>query len=276
MLPSSDCPVVVTEVFQNGREPTQADTLFRSFQINRETGRLATVFTPPDLIETRVYMSVPPEASDWASQSGLPTPPESYDVLDPTSDHLETVNITSPEMFANISRQITIIGTADQEQFDYYRVQIGEGLNPNSWLQISDDITTPVLNGKLATWDTTGLEGLYAVQVLVVDQDQKVTTYTTQVTIDNRPPTLEIRFPQNGQVFTYPQDTMITLESNAEDDLSLASVTFYINDTRISSLNSPPFAIPWEVKIGEHNLRVQAVDLAGNYTEESINFEVVR
>ena len=276
MLPSMNCPVVVSEVFQDGREPTQEDTLFRSFQINRETGRLATVFTPPELIETRVYMQVPPEASDWASQAGLPTPPESYDALDQFKNPLESVKISSPEMFSNISGRVVITGNADIERFQYYRLQVGEGLNPASWLQISDDITTPISDGELANWDTTGLQGLYALQLLVVDQDNNVKTYTTQVTIDNRPPEVSIRYPENGQDFTYPKDSMITLEADASDDLELVTVIFYLDETLIASLNSPPYVVPWEVRIGEHSLRVRAVDLAGNYSEEQIEFKVTR
>jgi len=276
MLPTDDCPGIVTEVFQNGREPTQKDTLFRSFQINRETGRLATVFTPPELVETRVFMVVPPEASAWASQAGLPTPPESYDVLDPFNNQDEGVNIISPEMFANISGKVVIIGEADEDQFEYYRIQIGEGLNPNSWLQISEDIGTPVSNGELAVWDTTGLEGLYALQLLVVDQDQKVKNFTTQVTIDNQPPAISIRYPEEGQQFTYPEDSSISFEVDASDNLELSAVVFYLNDIMLSSLKSPPYAVPWETRIGKHTLRVQAVDLAGNTSEEIIKIEVTR
>ena len=276
MLPTDDCPEVVTEVFQNGREPTQGDTLFRSFQINRETGRLATVFTPPELVETRVFMVFPPEASAWASQAGLLTPPESYDMLDPINDQDESVNITSPEMFANISGQVVITGDADDDQFEYYRIQIGEGLNPSSWLQISDDLNTPVSNGELAVWDTTGLEGLYALQLLVVDQDQNVKIFTTQVTIDNQPPGISIRYPEDGQDFTYPEDSKVTFEADASDNLELAAVTFYLNDILLSSLKSPPYAVPWETRIGKHTLKVRAVDLAGNTSEEIIKLEVTR
>ena len=276
MLPTDDCPVVVTEVFQNGREPTQEDTLFRSFQINRETGRLATVFTPPELVETRVFMVVPPEASAWASQAGLLTPPESYDALGPFNNQAESVNITSPEMFANISGQVVITGDADDDQFEYYRIQIGEGLNPSSWLQISEDLNTPVSNGELAVWDTTELEGLYALQLLVVDQDQKVKIFTTQVTIDNQSPEISIRYPEEGQVFTYPEDRTITFEVDASDNLELAAVMFYLNDILLSSLKSPPYAVPWEARIGDHTLRVRAFDLAGNTSEETIKLEVTR
>jgi hypothetical protein len=155
-------------------------------------------------------------------------------------------------------------------------MQVGEGLNPTSWLQISDDITTPISDGELAIWDTTGLQGLYALQLLVVDQDNNVKTYTTQVTIDNHSPEVSIRYPENGQVFTYPRDTMITLEADAGDDLELVTVIFYIDETLLASLNSPPYVVPWEMKIGEHTLRVRAVDLAGNDSEERIKFKVTR
>jgi membrane carboxypeptidase/penicillin-binding protein PbpC len=276
MLPTYDCPVVVTEVFQNGREPTQEDTLFRSLQINRESGRLATVFTPPELVETRVFMVVPPEASAWASQAGLLTPPESYDVLDPLNNQSESVNIKFPEMFANVNGQVIITGNADDDKFANYRVQIGEGLNPSSWLQISKDKNTPVSNGELAVWDTTGLDGLYALQLLVVNQDQNVKIFTTQITIDNQPPEISIRYPEDGQAFTFPKDSRITFEVDANDNLELTTVVFYLNDIMLSSLKTPPYAVPWETRIGKHTLRVLAIDLAGNTSEEIIKFEVTR
>jgi len=276
MLPTNDCPVVVTEVFQNGREPTQEDTLFRSLQINRETGRLATVFTPSELVETEIFMVVPPEASAWASQAGLLTPPESYDVLDPLNNLSESVNIKFPEMFANVNGQVVITGDADDDKFANYRLQIGEGLNPSSWLRISEDQDTPVSNDELVVWDTTGLDGLYALQLLVVDRDQNVKIFTTQVTIDNQPPEISIRYPEGGQVFTFPKDSTITFEADANDNLELTSVDFYLNDIMLTSLKTTPYAVPWKTRIGKHTLRVRAIDLAGNTSEEIIKIEVAR
>ncbi len=81
MLPTRECPNLVTEVFLNGSEPTQADTMFREFSVNRETGLLATVFTPPELIDNRVYMLVPENARDWAQSTDLDIPPTSYDAI---------------------------------------------------------------------------------------------------------------------------------------------------------------------------------------------------
>jgi len=67
LLPTPYCPTVVTEVFLKGSEPTQADYLYQVFQVNRETGRLATVFTPPELIEEKIYLVTPPNAAEWAA-----------------------------------------------------------------------------------------------------------------------------------------------------------------------------------------------------------------
>ena len=182
MLPTKECPNLVSEVFLNGSEPVQADNLYREFGINRETGLLATVFTRPELVETRVYMLVPDTARDWALSAGLEIPPTSYDAIQ--SPPLKpTANITSPELFAEISGVVKIIGTASGENFDYYRVQVGKGLNPQDWIQLGGDVITPVESGVLAEWDTKGLSGLYAVQLLVVRSDQIVDTAVIQVTV---------------------------------------------------------------------------------------------
>jgi membrane peptidoglycan carboxypeptidase len=182
MLPTKECPNLVSDIFLDGSEPIQADNLFREFSINRETGLLATVFTPPEQIEKRVYMLVPENARDWALSAGLDIPPTSYDAIQAPPVNL-SANITSPELFADISDVVKIMGTASGPDFEYYRVQIGKGLNPQEWIQLGEDISTPVESGVLAEWDTKGLSGLYAVQLLVVRKDQKVDTAVIQVTI---------------------------------------------------------------------------------------------
>jgi len=184
LLPTIDCPNIVSEVFLNGSEPTQIDTLYRAYQVNRETGFLATVFTPPQFVEKRVYLIVPPEAQAWAQSTGLPQPPSSYDAIQPPQVNPE-VNITAPALFADVSGKVKIVGTASGTDFAYYRVQVGQGLNPSAWIQVGADMPTPVENGLLAEWDTSGLNGLYAVQLVVVYADQRVETAVIQVTVKN-------------------------------------------------------------------------------------------
>jgi len=62
MLPTKDCPQVVNEKFLSGNEPSQLDNIFKTYQVNRETGRLATIYTPPALIEEKIFLDFPPEA----------------------------------------------------------------------------------------------------------------------------------------------------------------------------------------------------------------------
>jgi membrane peptidoglycan carboxypeptidase len=184
MLPTSACPNVVNEVFLDGYQPTQADTLYQPYAVNRETGLLATVFTLPQLVENRVYMRVPPEAQEWAKTAHLAVPPTTYDTIQqPPSD--PNVHISIPAMFAEVTGKVSVSGSATGGTFSYYRLQYGQGLNPQNWVQIGADSKTPVTEGTLAEWDTSGLKGLYALQLLVVRADNSITTATVAVVLKN-------------------------------------------------------------------------------------------
>jgi hypothetical protein len=179
-----DCPNLVSEVFLNGNEPIQADTMFRKYAVNRETGLLATVFTLPQLIEERVYLVVPSEARPWAEGAGLEIPPSTYDVIQPPRFD-ENVNITAPELFSEVNGNVQIEGTAAGDGFVSYRVLVGQGLNPREWVQVAQG-NTPVTNDVLAEWNTSLLNGLYAVQLQVLRSDQRVETAIIQVTVKNQ------------------------------------------------------------------------------------------
>ncbi len=181
LLPTKDCPTTVSEVFLSGNEPTQFDTLFRTYTINRETGLLATVFTPPDLVEEKVFMIIPPEAQGWAKAANVPTAPTSYDAIQaPAAD--PNFHISAPAMFSEVIGNVQFRGTASGANFDHYRLLVGQGLNPQSWIVIADS-STRIEDGLLGTWDTTGLSGLYAVELQVVRTDQQIDTAITQVTV---------------------------------------------------------------------------------------------
>ncbi len=273
MLPSADCPSIVSELFLAGSEPTQSDNLYQSIQINRETGRLATVFTPAALVVEHVFMIVPPEAQEWAENAGIEVPPETYDVVANPDNPSPNARIDSPVMFAHISNQVMISGSAGGDNFAYYRVQVGQGLNPQSWLQVGGDVASPIEAGALTTWDTTDLSGLYAVQLLVVRADQRVDSDVIQVTIDNQSPEVSILYPADGQELP---DGQITFQANASDNLNLIEVSFFIDNRLVGSLTQAPFAYVWQSTIGTHKLRLEAVDLAGNSTSTEIQFSIVR
>ena len=182
MLPTSDCPSLVSEVFLNGNEPVQPDNMYRRYAINRETGYLATVFTLPQLIEERVYFVVPSDVRSWAESAGLEIPPATYDVIQSPQLNAD-VNIAAPELFAEVNGEVRIRGTAAGEDFVSYRVLAGQGLNPQEWIQIAEG-NEPVMDSLLAEWNTNDLSGLYAIQLQVLRSDQRVDTAIIQVTVN--------------------------------------------------------------------------------------------
>lgn len=266
-LPTEDCPIIVSEVFLNGNEPTQTDNLYRTIQINRETGQLATVFTPLELIEERIFLMIPPEAYEWAVSSGLPLPPTAYDIIQvpPASPD---VQITSPALFSYVHGKVTVEGIASGEGFTSYRLQVGQGLNPSTWVQIDKEVTTPVINGPLGLWET-GQDGLYAMRLVVTRQDQRIENATIQVTVDNTPPQVWVSYPSPGQRFRYPTEQLITLQANVEEAINLDRLEWFLDKKFAGETSQPPYSLFWEATPGEYTLVVKAYDLAGNTASSS-------
>jgi hypothetical protein len=224
-------------------------------------------------VEKRVYMAFPPEARDWAEANGFSTPPDSYDAIQPVTINPD-VSISSPGMFADVRGKVEIVGTATGENLEYFRVLIGQGLNPPTWEQVGEDSKALVLDGTLATWDTSGMNGLFAVQLQVIRTDQRVDTAVIQVTVDNTAPEVNITYPQDGQELAYSTNRQITFQAQAGDNLALTAVEFYVDEKSIGSLESPPFALTWPTSRGDHSLRIIAQDRAGNQSEESVDFSL--
>jgi membrane peptidoglycan carboxypeptidase len=272
LLPTQACPNVVNEIFLDGRQPVQTDTLFQTFQVNNETGLLATVFTPPELVEKRNYMVVPPDARLWAKNAGITTPPTAYDTFQVPAVQTD-VHISSPKMFADGRAKLEIRGSAAGANFAWYRLEYGQGLYPSAWVQIGAESHTPVTEGLLAEWDTTNLNGLYSLRLMVVRSDQRVDQAVVQVTLDNTPPQVAITYPQAGQTINVTQEPQVALQAQASDAF-LTKVDFYIDDIQVGESGVAPFGVVWTAKTGGHILKVVATDQAGNTTETEVNFTV--
>jgi hypothetical protein len=256
---------VVNEVFIHGTEPTAYDHLYKPYRVNKETGNLATLFTPLELVEERVYMVPPPEALEWARQVGIEQPPQEYDSIYVQSDINPDVNITSLDPFMYASGELLIEGNAHPEGFLYYRLQYGMGINPTRWVQLEEDIQEEVRDGVLGTWNTEGLNGLYTLQLVVVREGDRVDTAAVPLTIDNQPPLVQLVTPQEGQTFSITQDVNAIIRAEASDETGLSQVAFYLDGRRISLVEVLPYTTLWDiVGTGEHTLFARAYDLAGN------------
>lgn len=274
MLPSKDCPQVVDEVFISGNEPTQVDNLFKTFAINSQSGRLATIYTPPAFVEEQVFLVFPPEAEEWAINAGLPQIPDDYDVLDIELIQDSDAHISSPSMFSTIKGSVQIMGSAAGDGFISYRLQVGSGLNPGVWFQIGEEVNTPVQNGKLGVWDTSQLSGLHVLQLLVSYEDERVASSVVQVTIDNQEPAVDIQFPQDEMRIKQLESDSITILAQVSDNLGVDRVEFFVDGDLFASLNSPPYAVPWRTVKGKHVIRASAYDHAGNMNDSRVQIVI--
>jgi len=78
--------------------------------------------------------------------------------------------IISPLDSTFVNTQIGIIGTVQDEHFDYYYVEYGIGENPDEWILIKPETHNEVIDGLLTYWDTSFLpEGIYTVRVIAYD-----------------------------------------------------------------------------------------------------------
>jgi membrane carboxypeptidase/penicillin-binding protein len=277
LLPTHYCPDVVREVFVMGTEPTSYDDLYQPFLVNKETGKLATLFTPLGLVREEVYLIPPPEAAEWAQQVGLEQPPNEYDAIydQPMVD--PEVNIRSPAAFDYVHGGVLVVGDARKEGMAYYRLQYGQGLNPTRWIQIGEDVVEPVEDDVLGIWNTGGLNGLYTLQLMVVLEDGRVTTAAVPATIDNQPPVLWLLQPQPNQVVRKGREGEIRLEAEASDELGVMWVEFYVDGERIAQVGEAPYIATWALgATGEYNLFVRAYDKAGNLAStDPITIEVI-
>jgi len=170
---------------------------------------------------------------------------------------------------------LSIRGSAGGEGFSSYSLQFGQGINPTSWQTAVGPIQSPVQHGLLGEIDTEGLNGLYVIRLMVVQQNQLVKTDLLQVTIDNTPPQLTIPYPLEGQVFSGVSQRAITLQAEALDDTGLDHVEWWVDGRKLGERKEKPYAWVWDAAPGKHTLQIRAVDLAGNETAaEEIIFEV--
>lgn len=273
MLPTADCPVVVSDIFLFGNEPSTPDTLYITSRVNRETGLLATVFTPPELVEERTYMDVPAEARGWAAAAGIELAPQYYDAIQMQRvDPL--VKISEPVLFSVVSGRVNILGTAAITDFDSYQVQVGEGINPSAWQQLGSSATKPVTDGSLAVWETTDLNGLYAIRLSVVDGQRNIHTAIIQVTVDNTPPAGRITYPEDGST-VQPLRGGVTLNALVEDQVGITRVEWWADGRLALRQNSAPFVYQLEAVSGSHSVYLKIWDSAGNQaTTEVVSFKI--
>ena len=259
MLPTDHTERTVTELFLEGTQPTQPDNIHQVFRINRENGKLATAYTPPELVEERVYQIVPPVAADWVSENGIPQPPTEYDDSTGPAVNLGPVAIINPRPYEYIKGGVVITGNAQLDGFQLYRLEYGRGLNPTEWRQLGGDYSNQVQGGPLEFWDTANEEeGLYTLQLTVVRGDQSIERKSTQITIDNTPPEVEIINPEPDKVYVMEDDEWINFQVDALDNFSMNRVEYFMDNQKIGESTVAPYTLRWNIVMTDANVTWEA------------------
>ena len=101
------------------------------------------------------------------------------DTQTPTAEITSVVPLgTDPEIF-------NITGTAQDDNFKKYKVEVGEDIAPISWVTIAQS-STPPASELLSTWDTsTFVNGNYNIRLTVTDMAGNEASTSTSVAVDN-------------------------------------------------------------------------------------------
>ncbi len=146
--------------------------------------------------------------------------------------------------------------------------------------------SSPVDNGTLGTWNTTD-NGLYTIQLTAVDNSGAPHTSTVQVTIDNKPPTVDIINPWQDKQYLMEDDEWVSIDANAQDNLSMGHVDFILDNNLIGSSKVAPFSFKWNITMSDAlaaglasnsqvGLTYASTDDAGNVVTNTVTVPVTR
>ncbi|MBN1661763.1 MAG: hypothetical protein JXA93_25440 [Anaerolineae bacterium] len=137
----------------------------------------ATATPTPTATTVRPTRMVMPTAT--GETNGTPTP-----VARPPSCPDPNVRITSPGVNQVVSGNVPLRGTARHDNFQYYKIEIGVGSDPQNWSVVGQLHYNMVNNGVLETLNGGGYApGRYTLRLVVVDQTGNYPP-PCQVTID--------------------------------------------------------------------------------------------
>jgi len=268
----SPCPTR-SEKFLAQVYPTQADIYWHTVEVNSDTGQLATVYTPTFLVEEAVYFVPPPAAEEWWRSRNLPLPPEEYDTVS-VPDLIRSVELFLPQDFDFVGGTVDIRGSIDTDNMASYQLSFGEGFNPDQWFEIGEPQSTFAEGASLGKWDTSGLDGSYTLRLTVRRTDNTVETDFVPVTVDNTAPTITFDV---DLLYRWPQDSVIPLRANVEDNRAIDRVEFYHNGSLIAVDEEAPYEVDFPIEgVGFENFSASAFDAVGLSTTTDTQVEILR
>src|SRR5690606_36882744 len=148
LLPTPDCPRRRTELFIEGTQPTQPDSIYQRFVIDRRTGLLADDQTPAEDRIERVYAVLPQEARDWAIRNNVPQPPAGAAIRQP--DEGSGLRLLEPDPY-------TVFQISPMTPADTPRIRLTVGTPPGTQAVtylMNDEVVGTVNQAPWALWWT--------------------------------------------------------------------------------------------------------------------------
>lgn len=279
LLATQDCPRR-TEIFLPGTQPRDVDDRWQVVNINTQTRTRATPNTDPTVVSAELYFIPPNEAMDWWQANGRSLPPQEFDTIS-RPDLLQSAVILQPEPYTYVSGAgVDVRGTIDTADMAYYQLVYSQWDQPGTFIDITGQRTEFTPGTSLGTWDTTGLNGLYTLQLQVTYNDNTRDTYPVQVTVDNTPPSIELTTDKT--LYRWNSDTVIPVRAIVEDNLRIDRVVFYHNGQQYGidddcHLLPDECGFDWEItRTGTETFTAVIYDSVGNTAQAEITVEVVR
>ncbi|MCS7283302.1 MAG: penicillin-binding protein 1C [Anaerolineae bacterium] len=161
LLPTPLCPRTRVEIFIAGTAPTEPDTWYQLFRIDRATGLPAEPDTPPERVQERVYIVPPAEAWEWARQNNWPLPPEP--LLRAADAHPRSAPRTAgPPLVITHPDNGTVYRLSPVVPMAYQAIRVA--VRPADGVRIAE-VTLYVDGEPLATLTTPPYEALWTLQV---------------------------------------------------------------------------------------------------------------
>jgi membrane peptidoglycan carboxypeptidase len=182
------------------------DDWWKLARIDTRTNKLASNVTPPAFASTRFFLQLPAnlsefereQALEWLSRVGGSLGQAPTEV---TSESDIPSYITAPTNGARVNGGVAITGRAASSEFQEYRLEF-RGIA--GWRPITRS-TTPVPDGVLGLWQTTGLTpGPYTLRLVVIDRSLGEIIASIQVIVEPPPPPPGI--PPIGPTPAAPQE----------------------------------------------------------------------
>lgn len=136
----------------------------------------------------KVWLEQSAAGQSWADQRGLSVPLRLPPTQTCEGQARPIVTISQPGTGQQIIDTVEVFGSANGPNFGGYTVEYGLGNDPGGWGLVQERQSNPVDAGRLASWETSGIQqfGAITLRVVIYGPDNPYTP-------DNDPVSLEAR-----------------------------------------------------------------------------------